>query len=89
MKLASMVTALLSSLAPSVFAEDANHNHIGIGITPVEYHYGMDVDVQKVLYRTDNSSKAGVVPVIVVYEDSNGEVRKLKHLEWGGRHLSS
>ncbi|MGE8496410.1 MAG: DUF2790 domain-containing protein [Pseudomonas sp.] len=86
MKLASMVTALLSSLAPSVFAEDASRTP-GAGIPPTDYHYGMDVDVKKVLHRTDNSSKAGVVPVIVVYEDSQGEVRKIKYLEWGGRHL--
>jgi len=88
MKIASMVTALLSSLAPSVFAEDVNRNR-AIGVPTIDYHYGMSVDVKKVLHRTDNSSKAGVVPVIVVYEDSNGEVRKLKYLEWGGRHLSS
>ncbi|MNJ82185.1 hypothetical protein D3C77_814080 [compost metagenome] len=44
----------------------------------------MDVDIQKVLHRTDTSDKTGVVPVTLVYEDSEGEVRKIRFLEWGG-----
>jgi hypothetical protein len=83
MKMASVVSALLSSLAPSVFAQDGLENH-SAGIAAVEYHYGMDIDVQKVLHRTDTSDKTGVVPVTLVYEDSEGEVHKVRFLEWGG-----
>lgn len=83
MKIAAAVTAVLSSLAPSVFAAEANREP-GAGLPVVEYHYGMSVDVQKVIYRTDNTSKSGVVPVVLVYEDSKGEVHKMKFLEWGG-----
>lgn len=84
MKIASLVTAVLSGFAPSVFADDLNPAP-GAGLPAVDYHYGMKVDVAKVLHRTDNSGKSGVVPVIVVYEDSLGEVHKLKYQEWGGR----
>ncbi len=85
MKMASVVSALLSSLAPSVFAQDGiqNQNH-GAALPAVDYHYGMEIDIQKVLHRTDTSDKTGVVPVTLVYEDSEGEVRKLRFLEWGG-----
>ncbi|MNF68033.1 hypothetical protein D3C85_847200 [compost metagenome] len=85
MKMASVVSALLSSLAPSVFAQDGlqNQNH-SAALRAVDYHYGMEVDIQKVLHRTDTSDKTGVVPVTLVYEDSEGEVRKLRFLEWGG-----
>ncbi|GLZ87190.1 hypothetical protein Pres01_32410 [Metapseudomonas resinovorans] len=83
MKMASVVSALLTSLAPSVFAQDGTPNQ-GSGIAPVDYHYGMEVDIQKVLHRTDTSQKTGVVPVTLVYEDSDGEVHKLRFLEWGG-----
>jgi hypothetical protein len=44
----------------------------------------MEIDVQKVLHRTDTSDKIGVVPVTLVYEDSAGEVHKIRFLEWGG-----
>ncbi|MCY1423847.1 hypothetical protein D9M71_395730 [compost metagenome] len=83
MKMASVVSALLSSLAPSVFAQDGIQNP-GAGIAPVDYHYGMEIDVQRVLHRTDTTQKTGVVPVTLVYEDSEGEVHKIRFLEWGG-----
>ena len=83
MKMASVVSAVISSLAPSVFAQDGLQDH-GAGLPVVEYHYGMDIDVQKVLHRTDTSDKTGVVPVTLVYEDSQGEVHKIRFLEWGG-----
>ncbi|AOE84280.1 DUF2790 domain-containing protein [Pseudomonas sp. TCU-HL1] len=83
MKMASVVSALLTSLAPSVFAQEGIQNQ-GSGLAPVDYHYGMDVDIQKVLHRTDTSGKTGVVPVTLVYEDSEGEVHKIRFLEWGG-----
>ncbi|GJN45095.1 DUF2790 domain-containing protein [Pseudomonas tohonis] len=82
MKIAAAVTAVLSSLTPAVFAAESREP--GAELTAVEYHYGMNVDVQKVIYRTDNTSKSGVVPVVLVYEDSQGEVHKMKFLEWGG-----
>ena len=83
MKMASVVSALLSSLAPSVFAQEGLQNP-GTGVAPVDYHYGMEIDIQKVLHRTDTSDKIGVVPVTLVYEDSAGEVHKIRFLEWGG-----
>lgn len=87
MKIAAAVTAVLSSLAPTVFAAESRDP--GTGLPVEEYHYGMQVDVKKVLYRTDNSSRAGVVPVVMVYEDSQGDVHKMRYLEWGGSTLSN
>jgi hypothetical protein len=43
----------------------------------------MEIDVKRVLQRTDTSNKTGVVPVTLVYEDSKGEVHKIRFLEWG------
>ncbi|TBU88273.1 DUF2790 domain-containing protein [Phytopseudomonas dryadis] len=83
MKIASVVTAVLSSLAPAVFAADITRQP-GAGLPVEDYHYGMKVDVQKVLFRTDVSDKTGVVPVIMVYTDSQGETHKMRFLEWGG-----
>ena len=50
MKLASVVSAVISSLAPMAFAQDAIKNP-GADLPATEYHYGMSLDVDKVLHR--------------------------------------
>lgn len=72
MKLASVVSAVITSLAPMAFAQDVDKDP-GRGLPVEEYHYGMQLDVKNVLHRTDNSTRTGVVPVTVVYEDHSGE----------------
>ena len=88
MKLASLVSAVISSLAPSVFAQDGLQDQ-GAGIPAEDYHYGMEIDVQKVLHRTDTSQNTGVVPVTLVYLDSEGALHKIRFLEWGGKAAST
>ncbi|MGZ9738397.1 DUF2790 domain-containing protein [Pseudomonas sp. GNP012] len=83
MSMATIVSAVISSLAPSVFDQN-NLQDPGAHASAVEYHYGMDIDVKRVLQRTDTSDKTGVVPVTLVYEDSAGEIHKIRFLEWGG-----
>ncbi len=83
MKIASFVTAMISSIAPLAFADPVKE--IGAHVPAVDYHYGMQLDIAQVLQRTDNSDKSGVVPTVVVYRDSRGEVHKLRYLEWGGK----
>lgn len=83
MSMATIVSAVISSLAPSVF-DHSSLQDSGAHVPAVEYHYGMNIDVKRVLQRTDTSAKTGVVPVTVVYEDSKGEIHKIRFLEWGG-----
>ena len=82
MSMATVVSAVISSLAPSVFDQNGLQEP-GAHVSAVDYHYGMDIDVKQVLQRTDTSDKTGVVPVNVVYLDSKGEVHKIRFLEWG------
>lgn len=82
MKIASVISTLISSFAPFAFAADTQP---GSDIPAVDYHYGMQLDVKQVLHRTDNTNKSGVVPTIMVYQDSKGEVHKIRYLEWGGK----
>jgi hypothetical protein len=82
-KIASVVSAVISSLAPMAFADD--HQKIGDGIPAVDYHYGMELDVDKVLFRTDNSNRTGVVTTVQVYQDHNGNLHKIRFQEWGGK----
>ncbi|MCY1289728.1 hypothetical protein D9M68_739660 [compost metagenome] len=88
MKIASVVSAVLSSLAPSVFAQDI-YQEPGSGIPAVDYHYGMELDVHRVLSRTDTSQRTGVVPVTLVFEDSKGDLHKIRFLEWGSHTSAS
>ncbi|WP_325435667.1 DUF2790 domain-containing protein [Pseudomonas nitroreducens] len=83
MKLASVVSAVISSLAPMAFAQDAIKNP-GADLPVTEYQYGMSLDVDKVLHRTDNSGKVGIVPAYMVYQDHEGQTHKVRFLEWGG-----
>lgn len=61
----------------------------GASVSAVDYHYGMEIDVKKVLQRTNTSQKTGVVPVTLVYEDSEGELHKIRFFEWGGSTTSN
>ncbi|CAI8916436.1 MULTISPECIES: DUF2790 domain-containing protein [Pseudomonas] len=87
MSMATIVSAVISSLAPSVFDQN-NLQEPGAHVSAVDYHYGMDIDVKQVLQRTDTSDKTGVVPVTVVYLDSQGELHKIRFLEWGASPAS-
>ncbi|WP_085715093.1 DUF2790 domain-containing protein [Pseudomonas sp. B28(2017)] len=87
MNIATVVSAVISSLAPSVFDQNGLQEP-GAHVSAVEYHYGMEIDVKRVLQRTDTSDKTGMVPVTLVYEDSEGEVHKIRFLEWGASPAS-
>lgn len=56
MNIATVVSAVISSLAPSVFDQNGLQEP-GAHVSAVEYHYGMEIDVKKVLQRTDTSDK--------------------------------
>ncbi|MDX1725732.1 MAG: DUF2790 domain-containing protein [Pseudomonas sp.] len=52
-------------------------------VQAVDYHYGMSLDVQKVIHISDNSDKVGVVPTTIIFLDSNGKLHKVNYLELG------
>lgn len=52
---------------------------------PVEtYHYGMQLDIARVLSISDTSQVCAVVPSVMHYEDSKGQLRALEYLIHGG-----
>ncbi|WP_372874070.1 DUF2790 domain-containing protein [Pseudomonas sp.] len=52
---------------------------------PVEtYHYGMKLDIARVLAISDTSQVCGVVPSVMYYEDTEGKLRALEYLIHGG-----
>lgn len=83
MKTAAIATLALLAAAPLAFAQ-SHTAKAGADVPAVQYQYGMQLDVKKVLSLTDVSNVAGVVPVTMVYEDSQGQIKKVKYLELGG-----
>ena len=52
---------------------------------PLEtYHYGMKLDIARVLAVSDTSQVCGVVPSVMHYEDPEGKLRALEYLIHGG-----
>lgn len=66
--------------ATSAFAKS---DHTAEPTEPVKYHYGMDLDVKRVISLTDTSDKVGVVPVTLIYEDSQGHVKAIEFSQAG------
>ena len=50
---------------------------------PVDYKYGMKLDVAKVVYMTPTISHCGNVSKLMTYEDSQGELYTIRYLVQG------
>ncbi|MBD1554861.1 DUF2790 domain-containing protein [Pseudomonas typographi] len=83
MKTAFAIAALAAVFTTGAYAQDGADRSLA-GIPVEQYHYGMNLDVQRIISKTDISDKTGVVPVTMVYQDSHGQVHKLQYLENGG-----
>jgi len=84
MKTAFAIAALTAVFATGAFAQDGADRAVTANLPVETYHYGMHLDVQKIISKTDVSNKSGVVPVTMVYQDSKGEVHKVQYLQQGG-----
>ena len=62
MNMATVVSAVISSLAPSVFDQNGLQEP-GAHVSAIDYHYGMDIDVKQVLQRTDTSDKLSLIHI--------------------------
>jgi hypothetical protein len=52
-------------------------------VQPVEYQYGMRLDIQKAVFVGSNGSGCGVQPAKMVYEDSAGNVKAISYRALG------
>lgn len=67
-----------AALAQAPLGEDASQ------VQTQDYHYGMALDIHKVIHISDNTDKVGVVPATITYLDSQGRLHRLNYLELGG-----
>ncbi|MBL36127.1 DUF2790 domain-containing protein [Ectopseudomonas khazarica] len=83
MKIAAITATLIAAFAPIAFANEKAPTSARVDVK--QYQYGMQLDIDQVLQRTDNSRESGVVPSVMVYRDSQGDVHAVRFLEWGGQ----
>lgn len=83
MKIAAITATLIAAFAPLAFANEKALASARVDVK--QYQYGMQLDIDQVLQRTDNSRESGVVPSVMVYRDSQGDVHAVRFLEWGGQ----
>lgn len=48
-----------------------------------DYSYSMKLNVAKVIYQSPNIEYCGAVPMIMVFEDSNDELRSIRYRSYG------
>ena len=48
-----------------------------------DYRYSMKLNVAKVIYQSPNIEYCGAVPMIMVFEDSNDELRSIRYRSYG------
>ncbi|WP_375737890.1 DUF2790 domain-containing protein [Pseudomonas boanensis] len=77
---ALLALAGMSSLA---FASESLETAVAQGTETEKYHYGMKLDVAKVISRSDTSTACGVVPAHITYEDHQGRVHRLEYMVFG------
>lgn len=80
MKTLIALSALTTVFATNVFAAPGQPK----SDAAPHYAYGQKLDVQRVISITDVSQQVGVVPVTLVYEDSEGQVRQVVFSQIGG-----
>lgn len=83
MKIAAITATLIAAFAPIAFANEKAPASARVDVK--QYQYGMQLDIDQVLQRTDNSRESGVVPSVMIYRDSQGDVHAVRFLEWGGQ----
>ncbi|WP_044871621.1 DUF2790 domain-containing protein [Pseudomonas sp. LFM046] len=71
--------ALLALAGTSAFA---------LAEEPVEsavehYHYGMELDIARIISRSEIPDACGVVPAYMTYEDHQGRVHRLEYRVFG------
>lgn len=77
--------ALLALAGLSAFALAEEPVESAVAGEPVieQYHYGMQLDIAKVLSRSEVPDVCGVVPAYMTYEDHQGKVHRLEYMVFG------
>lgn len=74
----------LAGFATQAFSDDTPVANTGPNQTAVEsYHYGMKLDIQKIISVSEIANECAPVPAQMTYEDSQGKRHILKYQVMG------
>ncbi|MCY1270939.1 hypothetical protein D9M71_516610 [compost metagenome] len=76
--LSSIVFAFQASAAESVISTPSQ-----LRATAPKYHYGMELDIERVISHSPIPNSCQVVPAEMIYEDSQGERHTLQYKVMG------
>ena len=69
----------LAGMSCFAFASESAETAVAQSVEIEQYHYGMKLEVAKVISRSDTSTDCGVVPAYMTYEDHQGNVHRLEY----------
>lgn len=80
-----MKTILLSALGllMTTQAMATNQPTVQLSDAAVDYHYGMHLDIARVVSHSEISVVCHTVPALMTYEDSNGEQHTVRYQVMG------
>ncbi|WP_460126204.1 DUF2790 domain-containing protein [Pseudomonas sp. S2_C03] len=79
---ALMLVAFAAAAAPAFSADDSTQTE-GHPASVETYHYGMKLDIQKVISVSEIANECAPVPAQMTYEDSQGKRHILKYQVMG------
>ncbi|WP_137822038.1 DUF2790 domain-containing protein [Pseudomonas sp. D(2018)] len=77
--------ALLALAGMSAFAlaEEPAETAIAGEVAIEQYHYGMELDIARVISKSEIPDVCGVVPAYMTYEDHQGKIHRLEYVVFG------
>ncbi|AOE84212.1 DUF2790 domain-containing protein [Pseudomonas sp. TCU-HL1] len=77
--------ALLALAGMSAFAlaEEQAEPAVAGKLVIEQYHYGMELDIARVISRSEIPDVCGVVPAYMTYEDHQGNIHRLEYVVFG------
>ncbi|MCO6055649.1 DUF2790 domain-containing protein [Pseudomonas sp. MOB-449] len=73
----------LASMPAFALAEEPAEPAVAGESVIEKYHYGMELDIARVIYRSEIPDACGVVPAYMTYEDHQGKVHRLEYVVFG------
>lgn len=79
----ALALLVLAGMSAFALAEEPAESTVAGESVIEQYHYGMELDIAKVLSRSEISDVCGVVPAYMTYEDHQGKVHRLEYVVFG------
>ncbi len=77
--------ALLALAGMSAFAlaEESAESAVAAAPAIEQYHYGMEMDIARIISRSEIPDVCGIVPAYMTYEDHQGKVHRVEYMVFG------